>query len=298
MTFVRPNWKDPSLYPGPDTSNCRWAWEFLRRNTEYAATWDRYAAQLRKAVEGVPTAVRWVEFELSAVPGSLGDEHHACAVAFRSIEREALDVFNPPRSEGEGRKAYLQRMADSRTRWSSMPLARALGLEWGIERIVNPAAKIDAFLPPLMFTRQKGVRMLYAGGLEEAARDAALDDEAGHRLILDIDLRWPTEVLIDVVGGLLRREQAARARSGLKVIKKRIRAEKYALYLRTLDGIAAGATLARVAEILHPHEEPDGREKKVRNYLKRANELCQHGYRELPMLAEAAKKARRSVKAD
>ena len=31
-----PDWKDPTAYPNPENTNAeQWAWEFLRRNSEY-----------------------------------------------------------------------------------------------------------------------------------------------------------------------------------------------------------------------------------------------------------------------
>ena len=39
-----PDWRDASAYPRPDTPPQWFAWEFLRRNPEYIAGWQRFAA--------------------------------------------------------------------------------------------------------------------------------------------------------------------------------------------------------------------------------------------------------------
>src|SRR5262249_37797114 len=34
-----PDWKDKDNYPGPGTTSSQWAWQFLRRNSEYQRMW-------------------------------------------------------------------------------------------------------------------------------------------------------------------------------------------------------------------------------------------------------------------
>jgi hypothetical protein len=40
-----PDWKDENKYPDPNEAGNRvWAWEFLRRNSEYQKLWNEFAS--------------------------------------------------------------------------------------------------------------------------------------------------------------------------------------------------------------------------------------------------------------
>ena len=56
MSFVAPDWRVESEYPSPDqnTGLSFWAWQFLRRNREYNADWNKYSASLNQMAARVP----------------------------------------------------------------------------------------------------------------------------------------------------------------------------------------------------------------------------------------------------
>jgi len=66
----RPDWKDLNNYPNPETTSFnQWAWEFLRRNSEYEISYKRFVADI-PIVEAGKNSIFWKD-----VPKSLHQEY-------------------------------------------------------------------------------------------------------------------------------------------------------------------------------------------------------------------------------
>lgn len=131
------NWRTGEGYPehGGERTDL-WAWEFLRRNPEYRADWQRFIA--------VANALRG---SYSKPYDNLPDDWETDPGRPYWIISRANDdgdmrarVYDPPANEGETESDYSNRIrASGGSGWMSRPLDRAMGGRWGLESIVDPA---------------------------------------------------------------------------------------------------------------------------------------------------------------
>lgn len=131
------DWRTGEGYPEYNSAQTdRWAWEFLRRNPDYRADWQRFLAladELRgsysKPYDNLPD-------DWESDPGR---PYWIISKADDEGDMRAR-VYDPPAMKGESESTYSNRIhASGRSGWKSRPLDRALGLRWGLDGIADPA---------------------------------------------------------------------------------------------------------------------------------------------------------------
>jgi hypothetical protein len=88
-----------------DFTPSQWAWEFLRRNTEYIKAWNRYIEYLSLPDDSAqPVAEElWGAWKWGLQGLYLDPNERYSNVAFIPLgSKEALMIFQPPKKEGEG----------------------------------------------------------------------------------------------------------------------------------------------------------------------------------------------------
>jgi hypothetical protein len=245
--FAVPDWKDPSCYPQAGrASNARFAWEFLRRNPQYQASWAEYAAVLKRIADSEPELARYTDV-LAADPESedaawerLGGPEEQTRLSGAVHDHELFTV--------ETRRVVTNKgYSITRT-----PLDVHLGSQWGLRQIVHPAERYGV---RVSFIERKSVTQIPQLGGKR--RDDRIDSfMSGPHLLLKIDLRWPFEVIKETVLPFIRRTQERRAGKGeFELIRNRALAPKrYIEYLRVLDARTAKVHYDRIGEVLCPHE--------------------------------------------
>lgn len=135
------NWRTGGGYPKHGKRTDLWAWEFLRRNPDYRADWQRFiaAADLLRADYGKPCTGEPGEWE-----GQEKSPHWLIGQGFGEHDPRAT-VFEPERNEGESESEWIKRVHSAGGRCRMVPLDRALGRRWGLERIADPAQSALGF---------------------------------------------------------------------------------------------------------------------------------------------------------
>lgn len=136
------NWRTGEGYPKHGKRTDLWAWEFLRRNPDYLADWQRIISvaetlrpDYRKPCTGEPG-----EWE-----GQEKSPHWLIGEGFGEHDPRAT-VFEPGRKDGETERKGINRVHSAGGRCLMIPLDRALGRRWGLERIADPALSALGFL--------------------------------------------------------------------------------------------------------------------------------------------------------
>ena len=151
------------------------------------------------------------------------------------------------------------------------PEGRALLKRWGIARVNLPDWPADS---PVHF--DAGPRPVRPVKIAGAWIAAALDRQ--DRITLEFDLAAPIEPQLERA----RQTLAANQRHHFPTLRRlRNQAEKFPLYLRTLDALDAGATRREMLERF-AHECPDGLDERGLAYwIRRARALRDSEYRAL-----------------
>lgn len=136
------NWRTGAGYPKHGKRTDLWAWEFLRRNPEYLADGCRLiaAADSLRPDYGKPCTGKPGEWE-----GQEKSPHWLIGQGYDHHDPRAT-VFEPARNDGESESEWIKRVHSAGGRCSMVPLDRALGRRWGLERIADPAMNALDFL--------------------------------------------------------------------------------------------------------------------------------------------------------
>ena len=285
-----PDWKDPAAYPQPGkASNARLAWEFLRRNANFQATWVEYIRLLRFGAGQDEELLRLVAY-LDAVAAERG---RIAASSFPSpdawnhafMRLHELPCFTVVSTAEDGR------------RWR-VPLDRAMAKPWGLEVLTSPRLEYD--IERVRFISSKAVRVPTSHGLaelEQTGNDGLPPDKW---LILQVDLEWPSDVIEDRVLQVIRSRRKWLASEGrINPIKGRARVAEWLECLRVLDARARSVTYAKIGEAICPGEPnayPEyGRDKRLKAVHKAGCRLRDGDYRMLPVLQDRLVKAKVST---
>jgi hypothetical protein len=294
MTYDAPDWRKKENYPSiKNTSPSQWAWEFLRRNNEYAADWQRYASLAKQMADPHPETADYMRWFLTQDKASheIFRANFATDEAFRQYRSEsAKKIFNfnndafleydPPAKEGESKAQHQNRVFDSGEKLMVTPLINALGEKWGIHRIRPPTADTVGS-GGISFVLKLGVGASYPTidfrhQIENAKNnpDPPHGDEGqtaikwlnflGETLgrpecvVVKFDLTMPIKQQINgVLEQLLFLQQDGHEAGKFCAIKQqRYQNDHYQNYLRAYDANQMGISAAEVAKILIPNE-PD-----------------------------------------
>jgi Family of unknown function (DUF6499) len=278
--FTRPDWTNEAAYAHiKNASLNEIAWEFLRRNPEYDASWQTFAAYLRSLVSPGTELARYVEWELSPsrsdhALNALGDSTQVAALK-NSLTKLMIgrDVPEPWNTNSEK--------------------------EWGLNADPHPNAKFaeiygdfeDAIdtVSILNGCQLAGHGEVYSRNFPQGSHTRS----NSNWLILQIDLCPPLEAIQASVMNAIKEQRESRIEKGhLIPIRSRTLAKtKYVEYLRILDGMAAIDSISSVAQTIAPNEPNDypdkKRDKRFRAALNEARRLQATGYKTLPLLTHS-----------
>jgi hypothetical protein len=229
------NWKIDSEYEFTKTLDDKgWAWEFLRRNAEYRASWSEFAAKAEPLQQLYGIYENW--------------------------DAKALDnvadvwVFCPPRLGGESLAAWRNRAIHLDLDPVRRLLPAAYGAAWRLRLIRNPystPASEVGFLPaekPPAWFRVGDVDL---GGTE-------LHELRGSGMYPWIDLEAELEPQFAHLQASAKSLQQELVKHGVipKISAfKRRGAEYWFDYIRILDAHHAGAKPGEIASVLYPDRD-------------------------------------------
>lgn len=129
------NWRTGAGCPKHGQRTDLWAWEFLRRNPDYLADWQRFiaAADSLRPDYGKLCTGKPGEWE-----GQEKSPHWLIGGGFGEHDPRAT-VYEPERNKGESESEWIKRVHSAGGRCRMLPLDRALGRRWGLESIADPA---------------------------------------------------------------------------------------------------------------------------------------------------------------
>lgn len=289
-TICRANWQNIDEYPDPKSVGPRrWAWEFLRRNADYEADWQRLVSAMRTVALRHPEISGFVECLIvdtadswNTLQAPFADEKAFAEARHRwhnlLDEAQEMNAFDPPLIAGETYGDYLRRVRKS----IRSPLARALGKRWGVEHVYPPTNATNT-VPRVSFlgARALGVslpnldfRNLREHLLKKDESDASWlkfcertvmelgeefpGDEAmrGRKIAVSFDLQFPVKPQIESALRHLEWLQGHLKTEGhltpQRAHKKQPR--EWLNYLRALDAAASGVKLDQIVKVLLPNE--------------------------------------------
>jgi hypothetical protein len=255
--YTAAEWNDASTYPPrKGTRMRRWAWEFLRRNPDYQADYERWIRNAPQPWPGPDKDLTWYQCDPPALP----DETYA---------------------------QYERRL--ERAERTFKPLYLVLRKKYHISGSYIPAPEDDD--PPTFTTGAIGP-FLFGPQREVHWRDGLAAEQAIYVFDLTGSLEVQCERALQIMR--VRRDQLMNSRPDLR--DRRVRTDLFQSYLRVLDAFAAGAVAREIAAVLFPKLPNDasteyGMSQTVRNYKKAAIELRDGDYRFLPFAATIRKSA-------
>ena len=317
-TICRANWRDLTEYPDPKTASAnRWAWEFLRRNLDYEADWQRYASAMRAVASRVPEISQYVECLLAdtleswtqlraAFTDDTAFAEQLTSLYARLSREDEMNVWDPPRLPGETISAYQNRVEKCMRR----PLSRALGEKWGLAKIAQPANATYS-IPQVVFLNA-GVWGSYDSLDYRSYKGTAsrkqwlqycewvienLGSEFPHggteRLLIAFDLRYPIEPQIAGAKAHLKDRQA-KLKSDGAIDPQRAhskRPDDWLNYLRALDAVANNVKVNDIVSALLPDDawlntlDNDYKPKKaVEKWLKTGEQLTRAAYKRIALI--------------
>lgn len=155
------DWRTGKGYPPPTASASVFAWQFLRRSSEYRADWQRYANELRALAK---ESAGWADFVRWRLDDS-SDEYAAGSVRLR------------------------------RGAWQT-PLESKYADKWQLTTLIDPARST---LPDGARSWKLAAGVSYLRWSFEADQQQAMVLEQPAQLIVRVDLRVPRERLIEAI---------------------------------------------------------------------------------------------------
>lgn len=275
MSFVAPNWKNKLEYPDPSIQKnlSFWAWEFLRRNISYQNAWREYVGTLREKVDRFPELEKFVDHLISERPACQTNEN-GNFISLYSKESHFISFSGPP-FIGESVEEWKVRIEELSIEADSLKIDKLLGEPWGLGRIINPMTKYSI----------SNVYWLKTGTALTRIVGSTKDFEGLNYFITPFDLRYPVDVLKSQFEAILRNREWLIKNNTIE--KYNARPEKslmnFGNYLRTLDALAEGVTIADIARHIFPNEDSEGAKKKVNNWKKRATIIMNEEYKIFPL---------------
>lgn len=293
-----PDWRNAAYPRTGDLSPRQWAWQFLRRNPEYQKD-HRVWRALIDSIGG------WKRCAEMCDPKS----RHFRPSGFLPEPDEDMRFWrcDPPALPGEDYAAYRQRTRKNGC--SLIPLHQAIAARYGLRPHVREPLLLsapDRDRPHVTFDKT-GVRYFHNTGREpgiifcprcryEQPGLKVIDDPGDLEVLVWFDLSWPLKVQLERAETTLRRLRRSLEKENVPPAgESRMRSKKYPIYLRVLDGAAAGTRVDEMAAVLFPDippkvssRRPDALRypaaQKVREHLKAAEKLRDGGYRLLAIV--------------
>lgn len=286
-----PDWADESAYPDASHSSRLWAWEFLRRNLEYQADYQRFTSVPSTVIadDGVSVwSAKW-------------------SGTFSVDEDTKFFHCDPPALPGETVSEYEQR--HSGKEFILENLEEHLLKKWGVSTLNDPAGEDismggygDGFgLPPhfLEFESESDVPfddpLRFEGGGGGGRRVTlrcgpdAVTDHLSH-LFVRFDARYPLDRQIEEVRSLYEsRRRLLEEHSFALVNPVGPQLSRLRGYLRIFDAKWHGATHREIARKMYPglsFEEKGSVAKRIDYGLGKARDLVRRGYRDLLVWAD------------
>lgn len=302
--FVAPDWRDASAYadPNKETRLPFWAWEFLRRNEGYQKTWLEYAQGLRAMAQRLPQLSAYVD--RAVIARGLKDtsktdpelDESLCSLATQ--QAECLHA-SPPRQPGEDITEWAARVSGEGQPAQLRPMEIFLAEKWGLKEIINPAEDYSAhsFQRVQFVNDGRTLTQSVPGAASASGRKWPGAGDPNHPLTGNLvsicfDLRLPEATLRAQFDAVLRMREKRIAKGNFFPYKGR--PEKslpfFRHYIRTLDGLADGASLAEIAAQILPHQDSEGARKTVGNWKTKAQKIRDGEYAALPAFAPIVKK--------
>lgn len=264
-----PDWKNDDAYPqrDEDWSPYGWAWAFLRRNTDYRADYERFAALPSYYSHGGKTS-KWS----GRSPADDDDM--------------ALRYCDPPALPGETWKQYWVRVKDKVV--DEMPLEAFLMNKWGVVTLENPADE-EALIGSLIETPPEVIEIPRAEPSGTGYWSEWMPSADGREHVtIRFDLRFSVEKQIDRAQEILleRIEDLSQSNFPLERIKSGGKHRDFLpKYLRAFDANWQGATNAEIGKKLFPkkygEESGDSLKAAVRRAIANGTNLVNGGYKDL-----------------
>lgn len=277
QSFVRPNWKKSAEYASLESAPLSHiAWEFLRRNADYAKAWAEYAATVKAIAAPDPQVARYAVYILHPAP-----------------TREIFDALGND-DERNNLRIKLNEMGlwaqVSGTR-TTEHLDRTHGRPWGLECIEHPDTEYHFFR--IKF-KEKGNSIIEPSGYglerleKEEGENGLLHNSKW--LVVQIDLSLPLRVIESNLLRHIKDSRSHRIEEGAftPISNRALPNARYIEYLRILDAFAAGIGANETGECLAPRADNSApersRDKRFRAALIEAQRLQKDGYKVLPLL--------------
>lgn len=246
--FTRPDWKDPCPYEGLIEPGCARmiAWEFLRRNPNYQRDWEAFQSEVIEWCNNNPRTYQDHRSEMAGMPD--------CFVAMAGCFEECCDE----------RHTTWERYAQNKWR-----LGRMWGPDysWGGDEVLIA----ELYDKPELF---EPVRLMGP-------------PVKGPYVSIPVDLSRSLESIHDHLMWTVKRLRDEGIKTGTVTPQKhRILSHRiYVEHLRILDGIAAGATVQKIGQVLTPaatnNPNENQRDKRTRAAHAAAVKMQDGGYRKL-----------------
>ena len=177
--------------------------------------------------------------------------------------------------------------------WSKKPLGKVLK-KWGVSTPMLPQW-VKQGLSDSQFIFEKfpryvsSYKVTSAGGLftdKAMGQHFCVAPESREKSVLEFNLTAPINPQIERAKKMLIAQQKQN-NQGKQIVKKAI-VSLYPWYLRTLDAIAAGASIVQMAEVFSAQYSEVVADDTMRNWKKEAERLRDGGYRDLVAAPTAA----------
>lgn len=218
------DWRTTDDYPdGNDKDMRRWAWEFLRRNSDYQSDFDR----MSKLIDQFGNPDDWCEYE---------ETPDFCI----------LMEGTPPVGDGETFSQYLERVkkAKVRTRYGSAVKKFHLS-----SRLYDPATDWDEIFSMNFWLEGGGITFHHRCCPGTKMRIAT--PKANVETLVRFDLMRPLDTQLEQAKRMLREQQK---RVCGKVICYRKWLNKLQTYLRVLDALNDGAKKSDIVNVIYPND--------------------------------------------
>ncbi len=245
-----PNWESAEDYAFTAALDKHgWAWEFLRRNSQY----QQHYVEVPKLQK---------KYEKSRKASPLPKNSYILGSNLHIYDEE---VFDPPRKGDEPVRSWMGRVISERGYPRRYSPVKWYTKKWGILQLVDPSCDLAS---KVEFLVGAGKPRLFE--LWESLSDYLMVQDSGDATVISpeqgvvvFDLTRPIPPQIEVITDELKERQKKVKAATLITRKSRILKRKWCRYLRLLDGKAAGVSHATLADVFYKQDKQDKKNKKA-----------------------------------
>lgn len=254
-----PDWRDKTAYPKPrDLSFTQWAWQFLRRNSEYQADYAKWRT-LFDSLGGDREPLMTIEDDLR------------------------FWVCDPPAYDNETYAEYRKRVGRDFRGYTA--LWAVLCGKYGLGTALPVPDPCENVFRASWFRTEGLVCTSGVPGLDDRR---VVIEPSDFEIFIRFNLEWPIKVQLRRAQELLERQKAYYKKHELfEPISKRNRITRFPFYVRLLDARSSGAKITEIAAVLlsaNDNSYPDYiASKNIRNSLKAAQKLRDQEYLFIPL---------------